>query len=99
MRLVYAFDEEAPGGRELLGGKGIGLAQMTALGVRCPAGFTVRPTRAARTCERATVPEELWAEVDEHVAGSRSAPASASATRPTRCSCRSARAPRSRCRG
>ena len=40
MRLVYAFDEEAPGGRELLGGKGVGLAEMTALGVPVPAGFT-----------------------------------------------------------
>ena len=41
MRLVYAFDEVAPGGRELLGGKGVGLAEMTALGIPVPAGFTV----------------------------------------------------------
>ena len=41
MAFVYAFDEEAPGGRELLGGKGVGLAEMTALGVPVPAGFTV----------------------------------------------------------
>ena len=30
-RYVYAFDEPADGGRELLGGKGIGLAEMTQL--------------------------------------------------------------------
>ena len=41
MRYVYDFDEEASGGRELLGGKGIGLAEMTALGVPVPAGFTI----------------------------------------------------------
>ena len=41
MRLVYAYDEQAPGGRELLGGKGVGLAEMTALGIPVPAGFTI----------------------------------------------------------
>ena len=32
-RYVYDFDEPTEGGRELLGGKGIGLAEMTQLGV------------------------------------------------------------------
>ena len=41
MRYVYDFDEQAPGGRELLGGKGVGLAEMTELGVPVPAGFTI----------------------------------------------------------
>src|SRR5215208_2167087 len=40
-RYVYDFDESAPGGRDLLGVKGIGLAEMTALGVPVPTGFTV----------------------------------------------------------
>ncbi|MHB8470927.1 MAG: pyruvate, phosphate dikinase [Gaiellaceae bacterium] len=40
-RYVYAFDEPSEGGRELLGGKGIGLAEMTQLGVPVPAGFTI----------------------------------------------------------
>ena len=34
MRYVYGFDEDSSGGRELLGGKGIGLAEMTQLGSR-----------------------------------------------------------------
>ena len=38
---VYAFDEPSAGGRELLGGKGVGLAEMTQLGVPVPAGFTI----------------------------------------------------------
>ena len=40
-RYVYDFDETSEGGRELLGGKGIGLAEMTQLGVPVPAGFTL----------------------------------------------------------
>ena len=99
MRLVYAFDEEAPGGRELLGGKGVGLAEMTALGVPVPAGFTITTDACRATMASGEVPAELWPEVDEHVGRSRSAPASASATRPTRSSSRCAPAPPSRCRG
>ena len=69
MRLVYAFDEDAPGGRELLGGKGVGLAEMTALGVPVPAGFTITTDacRASMRTGRATR-RRSGAEVDEHVA-------------------------------
>ena len=69
MRLVYAFDEEAPGGRDLLGGKGVGLAEMTALGIPVPAGFTVTTDACRETMRSGEVPPSLWAEVDEHVAG------------------------------
>jgi pyruvate, orthophosphate dikinase len=44
---VYDFDEPTEGGRELLGGKGIGLAEMTQLGIPVPAGFTIT-TEACR---------------------------------------------------
>ncbi|GIU95113.1 MAG: pyruvate, phosphate dikinase [Gaiellaceae bacterium] len=69
MRYVYDFDEQAPGGRELLGGKGIGLAEMTQLGLPVPAGFTIT-TDACRAYMAAghRVPEGLDAEVDEHIA-------------------------------
>jgi pyruvate,orthophosphate dikinase len=67
-RYVYDFDEES-GGRELLGGKGVGLAEMTALGVPVPAGFTIT-TDACRAYMAAggQVPEGLDEEVGEHVA-------------------------------
>jgi pyruvate,orthophosphate dikinase len=68
VRLVYGFDEDAPGGRELLGGKGVGLAEMTALGVRVPAGFTVTTEACRMTMRAGDVPEGLWDEVDGHVA-------------------------------
>ena len=67
-RYVYDFDEEAPGGRELLGGKGVGLAEMTALGIPVPGGFTVT-TDACRAYMRAgkEVPAGLDAEVQRHL--------------------------------
>jgi pyruvate,orthophosphate dikinase len=40
-RFVNAFDEPTHGGRELLGGKGVGLSEMAHLGVPVPAGFTI----------------------------------------------------------
>src|SRR6478735_8076207 len=64
---VYDFDEEAPGGRELLGGKGIGLAEMTQLGVPVPAGFTITTDACRAYLAEGELPEGLEAEVDEHV--------------------------------
>jgi pyruvate, orthophosphate dikinase len=67
-KYVYDFDEPSEGGRELLGGKGIGLAEMTQLGVPVPAGFTIT-TDACRAYMSANgqVPEGLDAEIDEHI--------------------------------
>jgi pyruvate, orthophosphate dikinase len=66
---VYDFDEPPDGGRELLGGKGIGLAEMTQLGVPVPAGFTIT-TDACRAYMAAggELPDGLESEVDEHLA-------------------------------
>jgi pyruvate,orthophosphate dikinase len=68
-RYVYDFDEAAPGGRELLGGKGAGLVEMTALGIPVPKGFTIT-TQACRDAMAADgdLPEGLLAEVEEHIA-------------------------------
>jgi pyruvate,orthophosphate dikinase len=67
-RFVYDFDEPAEGGRDLLGGKGIGLAEMTQMGVPVPAGFTIT-TDACRAAMAAggELPDGLEPEVDEHV--------------------------------
>jgi len=69
MRYVYDFGEDSGGSRELLGGKGIGLAEMTQLGIPVPAGFTVT-TDACRAYMAAAgdVPESLDGEIEEHVA-------------------------------
>jgi pyruvate,orthophosphate dikinase len=70
MRYVYDFHEEAPSGRELLGGKGVGLAEMTQLGIPVPGGFTIT-TDACRAymVGGGDVPEGLDDEVDAHIAG------------------------------
>src|SRR5881394_1838751 len=66
-RFVYDFDEQSSGGRELLGGKGIGLAEMTMMGLPVPAGFTIT-TDACRAYMRAAhLPDGLGDEVGEHV--------------------------------
>src|SRR3954454_13496435 len=68
MAYVYDFDQPSEGGRELLGGKGIGLAEMTQLGVPVPAGFTIT-TEACRDYMRAggVLPDGLADEVERHV--------------------------------
>jgi len=68
VRFVFAYDEEAPGGRELLGGKGVGLAEMTTLGVPVPAGFTITTEACREWLRGGTTPDGLWEEVDVHVA-------------------------------
>ncbi len=67
-RYVYDFDEPTDGGRELLGGKGIGLAEMTQLGVPVPAGFTITTDACRAYMEQGDFPEGLAEEVDEHLA-------------------------------
>jgi pyruvate, orthophosphate dikinase len=68
-RFVYDFDEPSDGGRELLGGKGIGLAEMTQLGVPVPAGFTIT-TDACRAYMASPngLPDGLEEEIEQHLA-------------------------------
>ncbi len=67
-RFVYDFDERSEGGRELLGGKGAGLAEMTQLGVPVPAGFTIT-TDACRAYMQngKRLPDGLPREIEEHL--------------------------------
>jgi pyruvate,orthophosphate dikinase len=68
MRYVFDFGEGSGGGRELLGGKGIGLAEMTQLGVPVPDGFTIT-TEACRAYLKGggEVPAGLDEEIEEHI--------------------------------
>ena len=65
---VYDFDEETDGGRELLGGKGIGLAEMTRLGVPVPAGFTITTDACRAYMRERGLPAGLEDEVSAHIA-------------------------------
>src|ERR671930_2392467 len=66
---VYDLDEASDLGKELLGGKGAGMAEMTSLGIPVPAGFTIT-TAACRAYMRdgKQLPTGLEAEVEEHLA-------------------------------
>jgi pyruvate,orthophosphate dikinase len=69
-RLVYAFDEPTPGGRELLGGKGLGLSEMAHLGAPVPAGFTITTDacRAYMASGDGRLPSGLEDEIAGHIA-------------------------------
>jgi pyruvate,orthophosphate dikinase len=65
---VYAFADGDKDQRELLGGKGANLAEMTRIGLPVPPGFIIT-TDACRDylANKETLPEGLWAEVAEHL--------------------------------
>jgi pyruvate,orthophosphate dikinase len=67
-RFVYDFDEPSGGGRELLGGKGVGLAEMTQLGIPVPAGFTVTTDACREYMQNGqTPPSGLEDEIATHL--------------------------------
>src|ERR1022692_1242747 len=67
-RYVYDFEEPSEGGRELLGGKGMGLAEMTQLGVPVPGGFTITTDACRAYVSGHAAPDGLDEEIGEHIA-------------------------------
>ncbi|HEY3549631.1 MAG TPA: pyruvate, phosphate dikinase [Gaiellaceae bacterium] len=67
-RYVYDFDEPSDGGRDLLGGKGTGLAEMTQLGIPVPSGFTITTDACRAFMASDGEVEGLDEEVAEHLA-------------------------------
>jgi pyruvate,orthophosphate dikinase len=68
VQYVYDLDEAGGLGKERLGGKGAGLAEMTSLGIPVPAAFTVT-TDACRAYTRngRQLPDGLADEIDTHL--------------------------------
>jgi pyruvate, orthophosphate dikinase len=66
-RYVYDFDEPSDGGRDLLGGKGVGLAEMTQLGIPVPAGFTITTDACRAYMASGGGVEGLDEEIAEHI--------------------------------
>lgn len=62
------FGDGAGEGRDLLGGKGASLAEMTALGMPVPPGFTITTEACRAFLITREVPEGLWEEVDAALA-------------------------------
>ena len=64
-KYVYLFNEAYGLGKELLGGKGAGLAEMTHIGVPIPQGFTVTTEACTLYYDSGkTMPADLIAQVD-----------------------------------
>jgi pyruvate,orthophosphate dikinase len=63
-RYVYGFGDAAGVGRELLGGKGAGLAEMTALRIPVPAGFCVTTEACVEYMRLGGMPEGLEDEIE-----------------------------------
>ncbi|WP_030145188.1 pyruvate, phosphate dikinase [Spirillospora albida] len=66
-KFVYDFTEGNKDLKDLLGGKGANLAEMTNLGLPVPPGFTITTEACRYYLEHGSVPPGLQDEVDEHL--------------------------------
>jgi pyruvate,orthophosphate dikinase len=66
-KLVYDFVEGNKDMKDLLGGKGANLAEMTNLGLPVPPGFIISTDACRHYLANGTVPDGLAAEVSEHL--------------------------------
>jgi pyruvate,orthophosphate dikinase len=67
-KYVYDFAEGSKAMKELLGGKGANLAEMTNLGLPVPPGFTITTEACKAYLKSGNEPSELADEVSEHLA-------------------------------
>ncbi|WIM98971.1 pyruvate, phosphate dikinase [Actinoplanes oblitus] len=68
MKFVYDFHEGNKDLKDLLGGKGANLAEMTNLGLPVPPGFTITTEACQEFLRHGTHVPGLAAEIDEHLA-------------------------------
>ncbi len=66
-RYVFDFEDEAPGGRDQLGGKGLGLSEMTQMGLPVPGGFTVTTDACRAYMTDGSLPRSLDEQLDEGI--------------------------------
>ncbi|HEX3490965.1 MAG TPA: pyruvate, phosphate dikinase [Streptosporangiaceae bacterium] len=66
-KLVYDFTEGNRNLRDLLGGKGANLAEMTNLGLPVPPGFIITTDACRYYLENGSIPDGLSAEVSDHL--------------------------------
>src|SRR3954469_19163345 len=69
VKYVYDFSEGSKEMKDLLGGKGANLAEMTNLKLPVPPGFTITTEACQAYLKSGTEPEDLADEVSEHLAG------------------------------
>ncbi len=66
-KYVYDFSEGSRDMKDLLGGKGANLAEMSNLGLPVPPGFTISTDACRAYLESGELPDSLDAEVSEHL--------------------------------
>ena len=67
-KYVYSFEEGNASQKDLLGGKGAGLAEMTSIGLPVPQGITITTEACTKYYESgAKIPEEMKAEIFEYL--------------------------------
>ena len=66
-KLVYDFAEGHKDLKDLLGGKGANLAEMTRMGLPVPPGFVITTEACNVYLANGTQPVEMEAEVSEHL--------------------------------
>ena len=68
-KYVYLFSEGDATMREILGGKGANLAEMTKLGLPVPQGFTVSTEACTQYYEDGRqINDDIQAQINEHIA-------------------------------
>lgn len=66
-KYVYSFDQGEATMKDLLGGKGANLAEMTRMGLLVPPGFIITTEACRYFLAENRVPEGLYEEVEEHL--------------------------------
>ena len=66
-KLVYAFAEGDGRNKQLLGGKGANLCEMTQIGINVPPGFVITTEACLEYLDAGELPESLMAEVDAEI--------------------------------
>ena len=97
-KFVYDFAEGNKDLKDLLGGKGANLAEMTNMGLPVPPGFTITTEACQAYLATGQQPAEMAEEVSEHLAALERTWARSSARPTTRCWSRSGPGPSSPCR-
>ena len=68
MKYIYLFSEGNGKMRELLGGKGANLAEMTKIGLPVPQGFTITTEACTKYYEDGRkINDEILGQIDEYV--------------------------------
>ncbi|MCM1529330.1 MAG: pyruvate, phosphate dikinase [Alistipes sp.] len=66
-KYCYLFSEGDASMRELLGGKGANLAEMTNIGLPVPQGFTITTEACTQYYEDGGISDEIMAEIEEYI--------------------------------